>query len=390
MILWVVLTLMVAVAAVGVAIPLVRRHQARGDAALAVFRDQLADLDVQVAAGAVQPEEAEGLRTEIRKRLLAEDRHALAPARPLAPASYGRIALGLAAIIALAGTGLYALMGRPDLAEHPAATMPASAAVASDGQPSAADVDSMIAQLKAKIEANPSDPEGWRMLGWSYMQTGRGAQAVDAYRHAVKLRPDEPGYLSALGEALVQTAGGTVSPEARAIFGRVNKADPADPRARYFLALARGQSGDKRGALDDLVALLNSAPADAPWAPELRPIVEANAQALGVDLTGKLKPPAAPAAAAPMPSTEQVQAAQQMAPGDQQAMIRGMVDRLAERLKAQPRDLEGWQRLMRARMVLNDAAGAAAAYRDARAAFPGDTPESRALAAAAKDLGIPG
>lgn len=389
MILWAILTLMVAVAAVGVAIPLVRRHQARGDAALAVFRDQLADLDAQVANGAVQPEEAEGLRTEIRKRLLAEDRHALAPARPLSQANYGRLALGLAAVVALAATGLYALMGRPDLVEHPAVTAPMAAA---DAAPSAADVDSMMAQLKAKIEANPADPEGWRMLGWSYMQTGRGVQAVEAYRQAVKLRPDEPGYLSALGEAMVQASGGAVSPEARDIFAKVNKADPADPRARYFLAVAKGQGGDKRGALDDLVTLLNSAPADASWAPELRPIVEANARALGVDLTGRLKPAAEapPSSPAPMPTADQVRAAQQMAPADQQSMIRGMVDRLAARLKTQPRDLEGWQRLMRARMVLNDASGAAAAYRDARAAFPGDMPESRALAAAAKDLGIPG
>lgn len=390
MILWAVLTLMVALAVVGVTIPLVRRHQARGDAALAVFRDQLADLDTQVANGAVAPEEAEGLRTEIRKRLLAEDRHAMSPARPLAAASYG-IALGLAAIVALAATGLYALMGRPDLAERPMAEMPAPASTRAE--PSAADVDSMIAQLKGKIDGNPGDPEGWRMLGWSYMQTGRGGEAADAYRRAVQLRPDEPSYLSALGEALVQAASGTVSPEARAIFAKVNKVDPAEPRARYFLALAKGQSGDRRGALDDFVALLNSAPADAPWAPELRPIVEANARELGVDLTGKLKPATAPAPAAapaaPMPSADQVRAAQSMNPNDRQAMIRGMVEGLAARLKTTPRDLEGWQRLMRARMVLNDAAGAAAAYRDARAAFPGDTPESRALAAAAKDLGIP-
>ncbi len=390
MTLWIVLTMMVAVAAVGVAIPLVRRHEARGDAALAVFRDQLADLDAQVANGAVAAEEAEGLRTEIRKRLLAEDRYALTPARPLAAASLGRIALGLAAIIALAATGLYALMGRPDLAERP--VVAGAAAPVAEGQP-APDVDSMISGLKAKLAANPGDPEGWRMLGWSYLQIGKPGDAVTAYRKAAAIKPDEPGYQSALGEALVQASGGAVTPEARAIFARVNAADPADPRARYFLAVAKGQGGDRRGALDDLVTLLNSAPADAPWAPELRPIVEENAKALGVDLSGKLKgasaAPAAIAPAAPMPSAEQVRAAQAMDPNDRNAMIKGMVESLAAKLKANPRDLEGWQRLMRARMVLNDGPGASAAYRDARAAFPGDTPDSRALAAAARDLGIP-
>lgn len=388
MTLWIILTVMVAIVAVGVTIPLIRRHEARGDAALAVFRDQLADLDAQVAAGAVQPAEAEGLRTEIRKRLLAEDRNALAPARPLAAASLGRIALGLGAIIAVAATGLYAIMGRPELTQPVAQGTPPAVAsqVATPANP---DVDSMITGLKAKLAADPSDPEGWRMLGWSYLQTGRSAEAVDAYRRAIAIRPNDAGYLSAFGEALVQQAGGGVTPEARETFATVNRLDPADPRARYFLAVAKGQAGDRRGALEDLVALLNSAPADAPWAPELRPIVEENAKALGIDLTGKLKPAPAGAPAAPMPNPEQVAAAQKMDPNDRQAMIKGMVEGLAARLKAQPNDLEGWQRLMRARMVLNDAAGASAAYRDARDAFPGDTPQSRALAAAARDLRIP-
>lgn len=387
MTLWIILTVMVAIAAVGVTIPLIRRHEARGDAALAVFRDQLTDLDAQVAAGAVQPDEAEGLRTEIRKRLLAEDRNALAPARPLAAASLGRIALGLGAIIAVAATGLYAIMGRPELTQPVAQGTPP--AVAPQGAaPANSDVDSMIAGLKTKLAADPSDPEGWRMLGWSYLQTGRSAEAVDAYRRAIAIRPNDAGYLSAFGEALVQQAGGGVTPEARETFTTVNRLDPADPRARYFLAVAKGQAGDRRGALEDLVELLNSAPADAPWAPELRPIVEENAKALGIDLTGKLKPAPADAPAAPMPNPEQVAAAQKMDPNDRQAMIKGMVEGLAVRLKAQPRDLEGWQRLMRARAVLGDMAGASAAYRDARVAFPGDTPDSRALTAAARDLRI--
>ncbi|MFC3712509.1 c-type cytochrome biogenesis protein CcmI [Sphingoaurantiacus capsulatus] len=400
MILWIILTLMVALAVAGVSIPLVRRYETRVDqraATLAVLKDQLAEIDGQEKAGVVAGPEAEALRVELRRRLLVESREIHAEARPIGAQNLGRFAFGMAAIVALAATGLYAMMGRPDLTGEPVAT--AGGPAATEG---GEDVDGLIRGLEQRMEANPSDPEGWRMLGWSYFQRGRFGESANAYRRAVALAPTAPGFQSAFGEALVQASQGNVTPEAAAAFEAAQKLDPSDARARYFLAVAKDQRGDRAGAITDWVNLLNEAPADAPWAPDLRQFVERIAKEDGIDLAGRLKPAAVAAApvasmpvagatgAMPQPSQEQVRDAMALPEADRQAMVRGMVDGLAARLQTSPRDSDGWVRLMRARMVLGERDGASAALKSGLAAF-GDAPaEQQKLRDAAAALGVPG
>jgi cytochrome c-type biogenesis protein CcmH len=215
----------------------------------------------------------------------------------------------------------------------------------------------------------------------------------------VALDPKNNEYLSAEGEAMAQ-ADGQVSPDAAAIFRRAQAADPADPRARYFLAMFKDQQGDHKGAMADWIALLKSAPADAPWAGQVRSLVENKAREQGLDISARLPPapkPVSPPAAsptampggAPGPTEAQIAAAGQMPQSDQQAMIQGMVDKLAAQLKARPQDSDGWIRLMRARMVLGQKDQAAAAYRDARKAFANAPSEQAALRDAAQSLSIP-
>lgn len=378
--LWVLLTLMTAVAAVGLTLPLVRHHEARrdgrgaGGGTLGVLKAQLADLDAEAAARTLPDPQAAGLRTEIERRILAEGAGVDGPARPLGERSTMFVGLGLAAVVALGATGLYLKIGRPDLAGAPAAAPPAGAN---------ADLASMVAQLETRMKASPGDPRGWRLLGWSYMQLGRYAEAAGAYGRASALDPTDGEYLSARGEALTQAAGGQVTPEAQAAFAAALARDVGDPRARYFLAMARDQGGDHAGAMADWIALLKSAPPAAPWVADVRGLVERVARRDGEDLAGKLPP-------APGPDADQVAAARGMPAGAQQAMITGMVDRLAARLKANPRDAGGWVRLMRARMVLGDTAAASAAYRDALKAFA-DSPDARTtLRSAARGMGVSG
>lgn len=399
MTLWIILTLMVALAVVGIAVPLVRRYETRADgkaATLAVLKDQLAEIDGQERAGVASAAEAEALRTELRRRLLAESREAATDPRPFGAAGLGRFAFGMAAIVALAATGLYAMMGRPDL------TAAVADPAAAPADANAADVDGLIRGLEARMAANPNDAEGWRMLGWSYFQTARFAESANAYRRAVALAPDAPGHQSAFGEALVQAAQGSVTPEAAAAFEAAKRLDPADARARYFLAVLKDQRGDRQSALADWIQLLNEAPADAPWAADLRQFVERIAREDGIDLAGRLKPAAAPAqapsvldaslaatTAAPAPTPDQVNAAMAMPAGDRQAMVRGMVDSLAAKLEANPRDSAGWIRLMRARMVLGEPQAATEALRRGLGAFGNSPGEQQALRDAAKSLGVP-
>jgi cytochrome c-type biogenesis protein CcmH len=133
----------------------------------------------------------------------------------------------------------------------------------------------------------------------------------------------------------------------------------------------------------DWIALIKSAPPGAPWAAQVRAAVEQTAAQNHIDISGQLPPePKGPA-------SDPTVAAQirQMDPAAQKAMIASMVGRLDARLKANPKDPEGWINLMRARMVLGDGPAAASAYREALAGDPTDRPQ---LTDAARQLGVPG
>ena len=389
MILWIALTVMIALAAVGLTIPLVRRYEQRPQArTVDILKGQLGEVDAQIAANLIEPAEAEALRAEIKRRILVEDREAGTVARPLPQTTMPWVALGMVGIVTLCATALYALMGHPELTSSaPGNTAPQAQAASADPKDHPmGEVASMIAGLEAKLQQNPGNAKDWQMLGWSYMRTGRPADAAKAYAKAVAIEPGNVEYLSAQGEAMVQSEG-KVSDEAAAIFRRALKGDPADPRARYFLAIHRDQSGDHAGAMNDFVALIKSAPPDAPWGAQVRTYVEDLAKTQNIDLTGKLPPVAA---AAPGPTSAQVAAAGNMSDAERQAMIHAMVDKLAGELKATPKDTHGWVRLMRARMVLGDNQQAAQDYKQAHAAFTGDAAAQAALQQAAKSLGVPG
>lgn len=413
MTLWIILTLMVAVSAAVLTIPLVRRQEARADArsaTIAVLKDQLTDVDVQLAAGTIPPADAEGLRIEIKRRMLAAGHIPQDALRPIGSRALAGVAIGLAALVALAAGGLYSTVGRPGLGftEAPARPVGAAPQAAPDAQANG-EIAQLVAGLEKKVAANPTDPEGWRMLGWSYFQTQRFAEAATAYAKAVALKPDAPGTQSSYGEALVQAADGNVTPAAVKAFTAAKAQDGNDARARYFLGLAKSQSGDAKGALDDWLGLLADSASDAPWVPQLRGAIDQTAQAAKIDITARLaaiKQPAsggatvaappmpglagAAASGAPGPSASQVAGAAAMTPDARTTMIKGMVDGLESKLAANPRDEAGWLRLMRARSVLGDAAAAAKARDGALAAFAGDAAAQGRIKAAAGQIGIAG
>ncbi|MEW5686225.1 MAG: c-type cytochrome biogenesis protein CcmI [Pseudomonadota bacterium] len=400
MLLWMILTVMTVLAAVGIAIPLLRRRdavQVERDDAVTVLKGQLGEIEAQAAAGALAAPEADALKSDLKRRVLAEARQGETPARPLSDRSLIYVALALAAIVALGGTALYVKMGRPDVPSSPAMARTGQGAQGvmggGEGHPQG-DVSAMIGQLETQMRETPNNPEGWRMLGWSYLRTGRPADAAMAYGKAAALQPDNPEHLSAQGEATVLAAQGSVTPAAEAIFRKALSVDPADARARYYLAVGKDQRGERDAAMNDWIALIKSAPPDAPWAAEVRDFVEKIAAERKIDLSGRLPPAPTQTAEAPGaprgPNAEQVAAAQNMSEGDRQQMVQGMISGLAERLKQNPRDRAGWERLLRARMVMGDSQQAAADYRTARQAFAGSPADQQALRDAASQLGVPG
>jgi cytochrome c-type biogenesis protein CcmH len=252
-------------------------------------------------------------------------------------------------------------------------------------------VEEKIGELERKLKQEPNNPAGWRMLGWSYFETGDLMKSAAAYRKAAEIEPKNAENWSSLGEAL-QTASTDVSPEAAAAFQRAISLDRADPRARYFLAVQKDLKGQHEAAIADWIALLKDTPARAPWEADLRRTIQQVAQKQKIDIASRMPAPSAGSAATaaiPGPTPEQLASASSIPPSQQSEMVKGMVDRLANRLKSNPKDADGWMRLMRARMVLGDVDAAQAALRSGLSAYSGDAATQAKLNRAADELGVP-
>ncbi len=298
-----------------------------------------------------------------------------------------RIILAAAALIALFAVGL-AIWNR--------STPPAQLATQVEKVPQG-DVGVMISGLEAKLKANPNDADGWRTLGWAFYETGKFAESASAYARATQINPGKAEYWSSLGEARVMGGSGNVPPEAKLAFEKAVALDPKDPRARYFLGVARDMSGDHKGAIDDWFALLADTPPGAPWEADVRRLIADIGRKEKIEVASRLaalRPPqsaggaAIATAAIPGPSAQDMRAASQMPKGQQDAMIQGMVDGLEAKLKANPKNAQGWIMLMRSRMSLGELAKASAAYASARAAFAGDALALGQIDAAARELGV--
>jgi len=292
---------------------------------------------------------------------------------------FARIILIFAGLIAIAAVVLAVTRSRTGLEES----------ATTDKQPGpVGDVGSMIDGLEKKLKDNPNDFKGWATLGWSYYNLGRYADAANAYSRATKIDPSNAEIWSALGEVQLLSGPGGVTPAAEASFQKAVSLAPGDHRARYFLAVKKDQDGDHKGAVDDWIAILKDTPPGAPWEGPVRDLIAKVSAEHGIDVAGRVPPPSAPQQTSsapamgnddtvatdgiPGPNSADLKAATAMTPSQQDDMAKAMVARLAARLDSNPKDADGWIRLMRARMVLNDQAGAQAALTKAKAAFKGD------------------
>ncbi len=377
---WLILSLTLALAAVGLAFSFIARRRGPAADEADVYRAQLIEIEQEEAAGLMSAEDARFARIEIKRRLAAvED----GPAEKGNEAMRRSEQVTLAAVVAsvcLGSVWLYTLIGAPSLSTyaatptgHPqAAVEPAPAS----GGAAIASVDDMIGRVEARLEEDPNDVEGWRMLGWSYFRTGNLARAEEAYARALELAPGDAGTSSAYGEVLVRLSGGRVTDEAVTAFNNALVGTPNDPRARFLLGLRKEQDGDPEGAIVDWLALLDTANPGDDWANDVRSrVVELTTLTDatlpdGFEAAATLAPPSGPTAA-------DMAAAEDLSPEDRAAMIQNMVAGLDARLQDDPNDLAGWMQLIRSYRVLNDTGRAQEAYARAQLAFAHD---ERALA----------
>ena len=337
-----------------------RATEARGVFDQAVYRDQLRELDRDIARGLITATEAQSARVEIQRRLLAAA--STAPTSS-APSRAPILARAVAALVSLGSVGLYTVLGEPTRLSDPAA----------DAQ--RVEVERLVARIKERLEADPSSQEGWRLLARTSASLADWDTAITAYQRAITLGDTSVDTLAAYGEVLVARADGTVIPVAREAFGRVLAMEPDNGMARFYMAQAAGQDGQPAEAVRQLQALAADLPEDVPVRPEIGRRMAAFATQAGIPvppLAPGRKTTAAQAMPIPGPDQETIDAAANMPAADRNAMIRTMVARLAERLEREPEDLDGWMRLGRSWLVLGDAGKAADAYERAAALRPED------------------
>ncbi len=336
-----------------------RRAAARAAYALAAYRQQLAEVDRDLERGLLVPSEADALRTEIKRRILAvsDENDALDDEAVTLPRRWPAVALAIG--VPAAALSLYALLGQPAVPDQPFAERPAPAvAVAAPAGNAPAEFANALAALEKHLQEQPEDARGWLLLGRAYRAEERYADAARAFGEVYR-RAGQPAEIAAdYGEARIAAGDGRVDDEALRLMHQALAADARDARARFYLALAKAQAGDIAGALQGWVDLAALSAPDAPFLPIVRDHIERAAAALGIDPAGLSASAEAKALAADAttgPSAAEVEAAEGMSAEERAAMVRAMVDRLAARLQAQPDDRQGWLRLAKAYDVLGEA-----------------------------------
>lgn len=372
MFLWITLAILTAAVAAVLLVTLARSVKPAADdraGEIAVYRDQLAEVERDRGLGLISAQDAEYAKAEIGRRLIAvageAEKSADCPTGRRGMTATGVI---VTALVPVVGLSFYLLLGSPQLPDQPL-----EARLANPGNNMAL----LVAKAERHLAQNPDDGSGWDLLAPIYFRSMRLADAELAYRNAIRLLGTNPERLSGLGETLVANTDGIVTEDARLAFEESVRLEPNNPRARFYVALGLEQAGRKDDARAAFEALAKDSPADAPWMELVQQHIAATGGA-----------PAATAQAPKGPRPEDVAAAKGMSEGDQQDMIRGMVESLAARLEDDPNNLDGWLRLVRSYSVLGDKQKATEALKAGLENFPADGEQGQQLIALAREVGI--
>jgi len=329
--------------------------QVTEDPSLAVYRRQLTEIDDLAERGLLPEGEQASARAEAARRLLtAAD--APAPVTPNRPGQWLVAAAATAAPVIAAG--LYLWLGSPGVPDQPFAKRLVDW---SKQDTATLEPAQMVALLTSALPKHPGDPKLYYYLARYQAAAGDNFSAERSLRKAIELAPQQAELWSALGAFLVGQSPGEPPPEALAAFAKAQALDPNDVDALYYLSRAKIAGGDVAGGLAGWTTLLSQMKPDDPR----RAIM--TAQIAVVQKTHAL-PVDQPQQQAAQSGGQAV--AQPGAPdAGQQAMINGMVARLAAQLNAQPNDPAGWARLIRSYGVLGDKADQDAALAKARSLF---------------------
>ena len=355
----------------------------REEGALAVYRDQLAEIERDRARGLIGAAEAEAATVEVQRRMLRAGRQSGGAGER---ASHFPV-LAAALLVPFAGIALYAATGAPG-------TQSVSLAEQADARAEARQMETAAARLRARIASagDAASLEDRVALSRLLSSAGRMAEAADALAPALDVSGVPSGILTLWIEARIGADRGAVSPRVRETIDRAVRNDPLNPAASYYLAYALETEGDLPRAREVLIRRLSVEPAPPPWAGSFMAGIDRLSDLIGQPTltVAEIVGSAPEALRLRGPSPEEVAAGEEMSAEDRGAMIQGMVDRLAARLEDEPGDAAGWLQLARARAVLGegDAARTALARAEELAeSNPDDTALRQAVDALRVEIG---
>ena len=360
-----------------------------------IYKDQLKEVEADLARGTLSEAEAKASRTEVSRRLLAAaDAEASETSTGNAPKG---ASLALAIVVTLAvlagGFGVYQRLGVQGMPDFPLAdrvsARPSQAvaekAAAQDaaGLPDIVQIDpehlKLVEQLQDVLKDRPDDLRGHQMLADNLAQLGNYAEARVAQDTVMRVLGDAAtaANYAAHAEIMIVAANWYVSPAAEEALAHVFQIDPSNQLARYYAGVLMIQRQDYAQTYSLWSGLLEEGPADAPWISVIENQIEAVAAEAGITpstLAG--------------PSAGQVNAAGDMTAEERDDMVRGMVAQLSERLATEGGSADEWARLIRAYGVLGETGKASEVWNEARAVFADSPSDIATLLEAARDAEV--
>lgn len=373
---------------------------------LQVYRGQLADLEKDKARGVVTEDEAERLRVEISRRILAADTAASEVQAAQEERRGSKLwGYGIGAVILAGAFGVYTQIGAPGYPDLPLEKRIANAAELRAERTSQSDAEAalppsppaqvapeyleLVTQLRDTVAERPGDVEGLALLVREEANLGNYKEAYQAQGKRLTALAEQASAddYAQLGGLMVVAAGGYVSPEAQDAFAAALSRDRSHSMARYYAGMMMAQTGRPDVAFRMWDQVLRDGPEEAPWMPVIRERLPQLARLAGAKNYSLPTPPSA-APALSGPSREDMEAAQDMSPEDRQEMIRGMVDGLSARLAEEGGSAPEWARLITALGVLGETDRASAIWNEAQSIFAIAPNDLEVIRQAAQQIGL--
>jgi len=267
---WVVCALLIVIALAFVLPPALQRSnesevntdEARRQANVAVYRDQLTELEADLRNGIVSEEQYAQDREEIERRLLEDTATARSEKTATASATARNTAYLLGIGVPLVAVIFYLKVGQPALIDNPAPVGVPSAAATAPAPPerSQAQIEANVAKLAQRLESNPNDPQGWTMLARSYNSMEKYGDAANAYAKATELNPKDADLMAEYAFATAMSEGRSLEGKPLEIIKRALKIDPNNAKALQLAGSAAFQAKDYKKAVDYWERVLKQVP----------------------------------------------------------------------------------------------------------------------------------